>query len=110
MTNKNEVPEPVAWWSQLPDNAGTDATTDKRRAEDWRQRGRDVRPLVFGDIAHPGAAAVRVTDAMVEAAWKELRVQCIPDGWSIVDCVDRDNLRSAITAAFTAASESTNGE
>lgn len=53
----------------------------------------------------PSAAGVTVTEAMVEAAWKELRVQGIPDGPSLVDCIDREDLRSALTAALLPARE-----
>lgn len=94
--------EAVAWWCQFKDSKMTDATTEAQRVEDWRRYGRTVRPLVFGDIAHPSAGAV--TEEMVEAAarvlWKDANVTfgSLPD---YVKDHTRNNAREILTAALT---------
>ena len=105
-TTPRATGEPVAW--ALCDDEGVfDVEQDEATAKEWVRGGADcgllrwLRPLVFGDVAQP-RPRVGVTEDALDAAWKELRVQGIPDGPTLVDSIDRDDLRSALTAAFTA--------
>ena len=103
--NPRATGEAVAW--ALCDDEGVfDVEQDEATAKEWVRGGADcglvrwLRPLVFGDVAHPAPrVAVTVTEAMVEAACK---VWDSPDSaWSF-----RRAMRQAITAALqNAASE-----
>lgn len=104
--------EPVAWG--LCDKHGTvvlaDTETDyigKALIEFNRDYPDDsphtLRPLVF---AHPSAAAVRVTDAMVRAAFVRLYPGCEPDEMQHYHAAD---IRAALTAALAGPTTPTRG-
>ena len=56
--------EPVAWAIVNRDGVTMDVRMTWAEAREHSIGGDTLRPLVFGDVAHPSAAAVTVTDAM----------------------------------------------
>ena len=85
--------KPVAWMATLEDGS-TDATTSARRADEWRQRGRDVTPLYATPT--PDARARAVTDEMVEAALSEY--DCARANKWFPEAAMRSALERALTA------------
>ncbi|MCA2991178.1 hypothetical protein [Gemmatimonas sp.] len=95
MSDEQTASEPVAWAVMINGDTPITFAATREGVAFWEQNTSNaITPL----YAHPSAAAVRVTDAMVEAA---CRVLDSPDSaWSF-----RRAMRQALTAALTAASE-----